>query len=550
MEGQTLIPEEPPVPPIDEEIKADVVVIGGGPNGLINAAYLARSGLKVVILERRQELGGGLATEEILFPGIYANTHATYHMMVDYMPVLDDFDLRRHALMFIKPNAQTGIVLEDGSSMLLCTKIQDCIDQIDKFSSKDAKAFNTMIRDFRTVVDEILAPATYYPPMPPIEFVVALNKTLTGRKLNDITEKSPLEIIDETFTNDKVKALFLYLSCMWGLAPDITGMGFMVPLLVYRNLNKYLCVGGSHKLSSSLAKELVLNGGLILENAEATKIIMENGKAVGVETHDGIRVMAKVVVSSLDPHSTFLKLVGEDKLTPELAKYVNGWEWDKWSLFTLHLAINEQPKYIAKDRNINDAFMNIIGIESMDDVLKLTKRAMEGGTLPVPAGHCTTETRYDTTLSRQNKVHSAFFQMLASYDAPNGWEESKKEAEKAALETWKKYTQNITDETIVMMGSESPLDIERRIPCMVRGSIKHGDYSSLQMGYFRPNDLCSNSKTPFEGLYLCGASMNPGGLIIGGPGYIAANIIAEDMGVKKWWKTPESIKTFIQEYIE
>jgi len=100
-----------------------------------------------------------------------------------------------------------------------------------------------------------------------------------------------------------------------------------------------------------------------------------------------------------------------------------------------------------------------------------------------------------------------------------------------------------------MVSSETPLDIEARIACMVRGSFKHGDYNPLQMGYFRPNDICSSSKTPIEGMYLCGASMYPGGLIIGGPGYIAANTIAEDMGLKKWWKVPDYIKKYIETYL-
>ena len=85
---------------------------------------------------------------------------------------------------------------------------------------------------------------------------------------------------------------------------------------------------------------------------------------------------------------------------------------------------------------------------------------------------------------------------------------------------------------------------------MKNGSIKHGEYNALQMGYFRPNDLCSTSKTPIEGLYVCGASTYPGGLILGGPGYIAANRVAEDMGVTKWWKYSDKIENYVKEYIE
>src|SRR4030043_544187 len=124
----------------------DVVVIGGGPNGLMTAAYLAKAGAKVAVVERRYEVGGGLATEEVLFPCYYSNMHAIYHMMVDYMPAMKDFDLERHALTWIKPNLQMAMVFGDGSTLLLTKMIEDTVDSIHKYSHKDAVAFGRHMR--------------------------------------------------------------------------------------------------------------------------------------------------------------------------------------------------------------------------------------------------------------------------------------------------------------------------------------------------------------------------------------------------------------------
>ena len=247
-----------------QETNWDVIVIGGGPNGLMTAAYLAKAGAKVVVVERRYEVGGGLATEEILFPGYYSNMHAIYHMMVDYMPAIKDFNLDRHALTWIKHNLQMAMVFGDGSSLMLTKMIEDTVDSIHKFSHKDAVNFGKQMRIWQRMMDEVVGPMTYYPPIPSLDMIVGMQKTEIGRELIELNEMSAAAIMKEHFENDKLRALLLYATCMWGLDPNETGLGFFVALLLTRAMDKAYLMGGSHKMAGAFSREIHQNGGIIV----------------------------------------------------------------------------------------------------------------------------------------------------------------------------------------------------------------------------------------------------------------------------------------------
>ncbi|MFA5368305.1 MAG: NAD(P)/FAD-dependent oxidoreductase, partial [Dehalococcoidia bacterium] len=284
----------------------DAVIIGGGPNGLICAAYLAKAGMKVCLVERRWEVGGGLSTEEILFPCYYSNVHIIYHMMVDYMPAIKDFNLDKHAISWVKPNSQTAMVFEDGTSLLMSNMAADTKDSMSKFSQKDSNTYGHMIRKWNKITNEILVPCTYLPAISPIDSQIILEKTEVGSEMLEMMEMAPIDIINEHFENDKIRAMLLYMTCMWGCDPRESGMGWYVALQMSRGINKCYCYGSSHKLAGAFERVIVENGGLVLEAAAATKIIMENGKAAGIELQEGRTLKAKVVISSLDPQTTFL----------------------------------------------------------------------------------------------------------------------------------------------------------------------------------------------------------------------------------------------------
>ena len=516
------------------ETNWDVIVIGGGPNGLMTAAYLAKAGAKVVVVERRYEVGGGLATEEVLFPGYYSNVHAVYHLMTDYMPLFKDFNLDRHALTWIKPNLQMAMVFGDGSSLLLTKMIEDTVDSIHKFSHKDAVNFGKQMRIWQRMMDEIVGPATYFPPKPSLDLVVGFQKTEIGRELIELNEMSAAAIMKEHFECDKLRALLLYATCMWGLDPNETGLGLFVPLLLTRAMDKAYLMGGSHKLAGALSREIHQNGGIIIEAAEVCKINMQNGNVTGVELREGRKLNAKVVISSLDPKTTFLDFIGPKNLPGTFLKEsAEGWKFDKWSYHTLHIVSSEMPRYKCDDPWASESFMTVVGFDSSQQVMDHWKNVINGKLdYKLIGGHATCESFWDPHL-----VHSpyggyvSFLQMHAPYGIEGGWTKKAPEVDAAMMEKWAKAAPNLKKENIMMSVSESPEDIEIRLPNMRRGAIKHGDYNIMQLAYNRPNIECSTSKTPIPGLYLCGASTYPGGMVTGGPGYIAANKVAEDMGL-------------------
>lgn len=557
MRDETYIRHRPPAELVAElglpdefpdDTETDVVVVGAGPNGLLAGAYLSAAGLSVTVVERRFEIGGGLATEEILFPGHYANTHASYHYMVDYLPPIADFDLADHGLRYHKPHGQIGAVVGD-DYIYLCNNFESTRDELARFGLEQSDRYGEMALRFHKIVDEILAPATYLPPDPPVDLSEALQRTPLGQDMLELSEMSPLELISSYSFRDSIEATLLYSACQWGLSPVESGVGFMVPLMIDRGTQKAFIRGGSHRLASSLSRVILRQGGLILDNAEVVEITTDGGTASGVILDDGRTIQArKAVVSTLDPQSTFLRLLPAEMVPEDVRHSAENWVWDKWSLLSVFFVTRGKPQWKPNANNPMigqpDAFNTILGFDGSDDVASFFA-SIEKGEIPKFAGHFTVETAFDPTLSQKEGEHVCFFQMPAPYDWP--WEERKDEVVRevtALLDShYEGFASSVMDCVV-----ETPKTIEQRLPCMRRGSIKHGDYNPLQMGFNRPNVECSSSRTPIKGLYLGGASMFPGGMVIGGPGYIAAQVVCDDNDVKFPFDRPERLKRYLDTY--
>jgi len=525
----------------------DVVIIGGGPNGLVAGAYLAKAGLKTLVLEKRYEVGGGLATEDV-FGGFPTNTHAIYMMMTEYAPPYADLGLETdYGLRHIYPPLQFAMPLKDGRCVCLYNDVEKTCTSLAEFSREDAESYRTVAAKYAELVDSYLAPMTYVQPTPALEHLMEVQRAdaQLAEQLETFQLKGAVEQITELFREPHVQALMLHNVCMWGLDPEATGLGFLVPLYLNRMVNYRICEKGSHTLAQSLIKVMLENGGLQRTMQQIKRIIIKDGAAVGVEKEDGTVINARAVLSTLDQTQTFIDLVGPQYLDEDFVDLVKMWKWDHWSLLGIHCVFEEPPNFTvaAKNPELNRALIYVMGYESPDDVIKEYHDIGEG---KLGSGfYCSFPSVIDPTQEHHGKTIGSLYKM-APFDVngkSDNWYPYQFRQEQAGklLAKLGEYAPNITSETTRNIYVSTPMDIQNKFADMVRGSLKQGEYNSFQMSYMRPNEYCSTHRSPVKNLFMGGSCTYPGGTILLGAGYLAADAICEDLGVKKWWPVAPSV---------
>jgi phytoene dehydrogenase-like protein len=530
----------------------DIVVIGGGPNGLLSAGYLAKAGLKVLVLERRHEMGGGAATEELTGTArLRVNAHAFFMMMVDYAPAYQDLELEtRHGLTHLYPEVQCVMPFADGRAACLYSDVEKTCSSFAQFSQKDADAYREFTKISEHFMKEFLGPATYAQPMAALDQVLKLEQTDVGKQMNEYNTKSPKTIIEEWFESPQVKALMMHNVCMWGLDPYQDGLGYLVPLYVDRMYRYRMLRGGTHTLAQALMKVVMENGGKLMTSVIPTKIVVEDGVARGVQLEDGRFFEAtKGVISTIDTHQTFLELIDKENLDEDFAESIEGWQWEHWGLLGTHLSLADPPrlKIAESDPELGKALYYVVGHETAEEFLEHYDRIGEGKCGLDDGFIAVMPTIHDPLQIPKNGGHVLTMWKMAPYDLDGdseNWYSLKKKEEHAQgfIEVMGKYATNITDENIRNIYVSTPAEYSMKFMDMKRGSIKQGAYLPLQMGYMRPNEFCSKHRSPIKGLYMGGACTYPGGTILLANGYLAADAVADELGLDRWWEEPEIVK--------
>ena len=527
----------------------DAVIIGSGHNGLCTAAYLARSGLKVGVFERRHEEAGGVHTEEATVPGFWHNLHAQYMEFIDYMPFYRDFDLPSFGARMIKPEAQVGITFADGRPPLIIytPELEDkTYASIARFSKHDAEVFNEIRRKVMAS-DQYLAALLYTPA--PDESRGETASPIAG-KLFELwlglgfkpgeMQKSPKVLIDELFESTELRAA-LYRQCIeWGSnLHSGNGLGFVLSVIWLCGMH-YMSVGGTHTLGHAMANACLHEGVDLRYNSPVTSITTENGRATGIRLKDGRDIEAKIVASNADPRTTFMELMGWDRLSAFRKERLANWRFGpEHVLGTPSFALHAPPDYKSAqhDPDINRCFYTIVGFENHDEVSEYILQAYGGRIPETPGAGTWVNTLWDPSQAPPGKhaMNGWFFFPNASCLSPQEWDEVRASYNSRFLDLWVRYAPNMTRENVIADKLYVPLDIEKKIG-MPEGDFSHGRPGAFVLGVPRSHVY----RTETEGLYMCGASAGGGG-ISSAPGYNAFKVIAEDHGLPKIWQREDRI---------
>lgn len=520
----------------------DGIILGAGHNGLILQAYAGRAGLKVLCLDRGV-VGGGLATVgDPRHPGFLHNTHSFFHRAVTHMPWYRDLALERHGARYVEPALNAVLIMWDGRTLEWWTDFERTCASFAGLSDRDARALRRWHDDFVPIVRDILSAEAASPPLPPDRRRALLERTPGGRLLLDVSRLSPLEFVQREFENPTVRAGLLFFNGLREVDLRVRGFGHHIPALIASPAKAQMAVGGSAALARALAAAARGAGGEVRTRTSPRRILVEHGRAVGVETADGERIAARrFVASSLNPHQTFLELMGPADVPADWRDKAERFRYNLVApLFALNVNLTAPPQYkaAAGRPHLERPFMVILGLEHADQYPDIV-RHHEAGTIPptVMWGAC--PTLFDPSQAPPGR-HTAFMWEKLPYRLhgdPANWDAARDAHGRDMLRLWAEYAPNL-DGAVIDWFTRSPLDAERSLPNMRYGDLLVGAFSDGQIGYDRPFPGAGQYRTHVPGLYLCGSSCHPGGNITGLPGYNAAQVVLADLGIVPEWVPP------------
>ena len=547
----------------------DVIIIGGGINGLTCAAYLGKAGLKTAVIEARGECGAHCDTIEAGIPGYMFNTHAVW-MVTPMSPAMKDLELAKYGLEWRTTDYAWGKNFKNGKNSLSGTNPFDTIENWKKHSAKDAdllerslEYFYPNIIDFTELMQKWIYSAPSMDTMNLMsgfidKYFKALGVNCSGKQFLNM---DGFEIMDILFESEYTKTLALALGWIAGFNPAHKTIGAMGATILGLFIGPFypsvVVKGGSHELTHALVQAAIDNGVKIIPNCPVSEIIVEGGEAKGVVLSDraiypGLKIMAKKVISNVSLKPTFLDMIGEDKIGHEIAKLVKAYSYDEQNLFTVHYALSGAPQFKSAqfDEGIQRCYMGYFGGDTTaemksfaNDISRHTKIIHDkiicnyfittlADPLQAPPGGHTTHVWFDVPPEPVSWKHGKLNGFM-------DWDVIKEKLADDITDTYESYApgfKKLIKDRLVY----TPLDQFRSNPSAVLGNWAGGSMIPEQFYEKRPipQIMRGGSRTFLKNLYLSN-SIHVASNSTLASGYIAACEVAEDMGARNqsWWSS-------------
>ncbi len=532
----------------------DVIVIGGGINGLAAGAYLQKAGLKVAVFERRDEMGTHCATEEVGVPGVRYNLHAC-GIMTLVSPAYTELELERFGLEMLT-TSEWGYFhpFKDGTALMLHQ--YDANAQYEawkRINTHDAEVFRRLSQHFAPYWVELVD-----------KFFFEIPSLETQQLMMDSFNQCPdvpsgwedmtgFELVDQMYEDERIKAALLTCGVVLEMMPwdKLTGpLGALMNCFSMCFAWNYTTRGGSHALPHALVRCFMHYGGSAFQGCPVEKIIMENGEATGVvlskhSVYPEAEIRAtRAVISDLTPVPTFINLVGEENLTPELASAVKAYDYNNATIM-VHYVLSEFPEWIQEPQfpEVEKAYCFNIGIETPQDLVRFGNNRLSGilSDPPVCAGGC----MQGFAVADPTQAPEGLFPFhLWSLVPPDPKEEGGFENWDAIREGYADKVEDLVSEqitnfkrAIVSRLVTTPLDTYRRNASAILGCWGGGALTPEQFYLNRPFPGCGAPRTPIPGLYISQSLGAAPGATTLHTGVIAASVVGEDLGVRDqdWW---------------
>jgi phytoene dehydrogenase-like protein len=525
----------------------DVVIIGGGHNGLVCAAYLAAAGLKVTVLERRGVVGGAAVTEEF-HPG-FRNSVAAYTVSLLNPKVIRDLDLPRHGLRVVERKLANFLPLDETQYLKVGAGRTE--QEVAKFSARDAgrlaaygerlEVIADVLRDLVLETPPNVTAGSWLEAMPELLRSARLGKRIAKldmpmrRELLDLFVKSAGDYLDAWFESAPIKAAYGFDGIVGNYAsPYSAGSGYVLLHHVFGEVNGKKgawghAIGGMGAISQAMAKAAAERGVDIRVSSPVREVLVEAGRAAGVVTEKGEAIRAGSVVSNLNPKLLYGSLIDPAALPQDFRERISRWRCGSGT-FRMNVALSELPDFtVLPGRSLAEHHSSgIIMAPSLAYMEQAYVDAKAGGWSKRPIVEMLIPSTLDDSLAPPGQhVASLFCQHVAPV-LPNGasWDDHREQVADVMIELVGSHAPNFKA-SVLGRQIMSPLDLERTFG-LSGGDIFHGALSLDQMFSARPMLGHGDYRGPLKGLYMCGSGTHPGGGVTGAPGHNAAREIIAD----------------------